>query len=138
MGFTLLITCFTFQYYFLINGFWSNVNIQESLFGFGGDTSFPVRLAEDYATGDSYSGGATAVHALKASLSMVVAFSAIMGRAGPLEALIMVIPGVILYELNRQLITRIGMDISASMSIFAFGGAFGIGVALILYFLKQR
>ena len=30
------------------------------------------------------------------------------------------------------------MDIASSMSIFAFGGFFGVGVSIILYFLKHR
>jgi hypothetical protein len=69
---------------------------------------------------------------------MVVAFSAILGRAGPLEILLMIIPGTILYELNRQINLNFSVDVGGSMSIFAFGGFFGAGIALILYFVKQK
>ena len=43
-----------------------------------------------------------------------------------------------MYELNRQLISRVAMDIGGSMSIFAFGGFYGTGIAIILYFLRLK
>ena len=50
----------------------------------------------------------------------------------------MVIPGTIAYEFNRQLISRLSVDVGGSMSIFAFGGFFGAGIALILYAIRQK
>jgi len=52
--------------------------------------------------------------------------------------LFMVIIGTILYELNRQIIANFSVDVGGSNSIFAFGGCYGIGVALILYFIRQK
>ena len=69
---------------------------------------------------------------------MVVAFSAILGRGGPLEILIMVIPGTIFYELSRQINSNFSVDVGGSMSIFAYGGFYGAAIALVLYFRKQR
>jgi hypothetical protein len=39
------------------------------------------------------------------ALTLTIAFSAIVGRAGPLEILILVLLGGYLYELNRQIIS---------------------------------
>jgi len=39
------------------------------------------------------------------ALCLTIAFSAIVGRAGPLEILIFVLIGGALYELNRQIIS---------------------------------
>lgn len=47
---------------------------------------------------------ATLTGGFRCALANVVAFSAIMGRAGPLEALFVVIFGTIGYELNRQIL----------------------------------
>ena len=50
IGFTLLITAITFQFYFLLNAFWSKANIQRSFNSFNHFDSFPLRLGEDYAS----------------------------------------------------------------------------------------
>jgi hypothetical protein len=50
IGFTLLITAITFQFYFLLNAFWSKANIQRSFNSFNPFDSFPLRLGEDYAS----------------------------------------------------------------------------------------
>lgn len=76
--------------------------------------------------------GNTAAGAFKASLAMVVAFAAILGRGGPLEAIVMIIFGVILYEVNRQLISLFSVDVGGSMSIFCFGGFYGSAVSFVL------
>jgi hypothetical protein len=49
--------------------------------------------------------GATATGAFKMSLTLCIAFASVIGRAGPLEILIFVLFGGVLYELNRQIIT---------------------------------
>lgn len=68
---------------------------------------------------------------------MSIAFAAVGGRAGPLEALFIIIPGVILYELNRQIIGLFSTDVGGSMSIFLFGGFYGSVIALLLGKCKQ-
>lgn len=56
---------------------------------------------------------------------MVVAFSAVLGRAGLLEISIMIPIGTIVYELNSQLMSRYAYDPGSSMRVFVFGGFFG-------------
>lgn len=97
MGFTLLIVAIVFQLFFLINAFWTKAGIQETTTVFGdgdikytglvlGENSvdtplniFPYSVLVDppKATRDF-----TVWAALKCSLAMVVAFSAVLGRAG--------------------------------------------------------
>lgn len=75
---------------------------------------------------------------LKCSLANMIAFAAISGRAGPLEAAFMSVIGTFLYEINRQLVSRYSLDFGGSMTIFCFGGFYGSIVSLILYFCTQR
>lgn len=79
---------------------------------------------------DTY--GTTAVGAIKCGLSLCIAFAAIGGRAGYFEALLISIIGTILYELNRQLITKFAVDYGGSIGIFLFGGAMGWMLSLLL------
>ena len=70
--------------------------------------------------------------ALKCALSMIVAFSVLVGRIGPLEIFILSVLGTAAYELTRQV--NIGantLDIG-SMKIFEFGGALGLGISILL------
>jgi hypothetical protein len=69
---------------------------------------------------------------------MTIAFSAIIGRAGPLEILIFVIFGGALYELNRQIIARVNYDVGGSITMFMFGGIQGTIVAILLGLTKQK
>jgi len=75
-----------FQYYFLINGFWSKANVQSSDSSFSG-TYIQAYLSDengDISNGGTDTLGATAVGAFKCALSMCIAFAAIGGRGGPL------------------------------------------------------
>jgi len=45
LGFTLLITAMTFQWYFIVNAFWSKSRIQPSLQSFSATDDFPLRLS---------------------------------------------------------------------------------------------
>ncbi len=70
---------------------------------------------------------------MKCALSVVIAFSSILGRAGQLECLFVSIIGVIGFELNRQIILeRIGSDSFGTFYIFAFGGCMGLVLGLFL------
>lgn len=60
-----------------------------------------------------------------------------MGRAGPLEALFVVIFGTIGYELNRQIIENYNVDSGGSNAIFVFGGFMGLSLGLLKY-IKER
>ena len=72
------------------------------------------------------------------ALTITIAFSAVVGRAGPLEILIFVLIGGALYELNRQIIVQVNYDIGGSITIFMFGGIQGTIAALLLAFIKQK
>lgn|GEM_PF-6982274 len=82
--------------------------------------------------------GNTATGAFKMALALTIGFSAIVGRAGPLEILIFVLVGGALYELNRQVVSTEMYDIGGSNTIFMFGGIMGTVVALMLSFTKQK
>jgi hypothetical protein len=49
---------------------------------------------------------------------MCIAFAAIGGRGGPLEALVMVVIGVVTYELNRQILSLFSVNVGGTMTIF--------------------
>ncbi len=72
------------------------------------------------------------------ALTITIAFSAVVGRAGPLEILMFVLFGGLLYELNRQLIAIVNYDIGGSITIFMFGGIMGTVVAIMLALFRQK
>ena len=80
---------------------------------------------------------ATVTGGFRCALSNLVAFSAIIGRAGPLEALFVVIFGTIGYELNRQILENYTNDSGGTSSIFVFGGFFGLIIGIFRY-LKEK
>lgn len=145
-GFALLITVLCYQYYFLISAFWTKTDIQRTF----ADVSNNSTQGEQYF-GDDYliwvseiiggavrTFGCTATGAFKMALTITIAFSAVIGRAGPLEILIFVLIGGCLYELNRQIIVQVNYDIGGSITIFMFGGIQGGIAALILALTKQK
>lgn len=101
MGFTLLITALTMEFYFMINAFWTKAAINGSL--------NPPHFADEnkdydfFLTNLNEPNGfqATITGGFRCALANLIAFSAIIGRAGPLESLFVVIFGTIGYELNR-------------------------------------
>lgn len=76
---------------------------------------------------------ATFTGGFRCALSNLIAFSSIMGRAGPLEALFVVIFGTIGYELNRQIIENYTNDSGGTSSIFVFGGFMSLVIGLFRY-----
>lgn len=80
---------------------------------------------------------ATLTGAFRCALSNVIAFSAIMGRAGPLESVFVVIFGTIGYELNRQIIRNYNLDSGGSNAVFVFGGFMGLVLGFFKY-LRER
>lgn len=65
-------------------------------------------------------------------MANVVAFSCILGRAGPLEAWFIVFVGTVGYELNRNLLTKYGFDGPGSFHIFIYGGFLGLVASILL------
>lgn len=65
---------------------------------------------------------------------MLIAFGAVLGRVGPLEALIMCIVHEVGYTLNNLLVLEVigAFDVGASMTMHAFGAYSGIAMSLIL------
>jgi ammonium transporter Rh len=80
---------------------------------------------------------ATLTGGFRCALANVIAFSSIMGRAGPLEAVFVVIFGTIGYELNRQIIRGYNVDVGGSNAIFVFAGFMGLILGFFKY-LKER
>lgn len=72
------------------------------------------------------------------AMTITIAFSAVVGRAGPLEILIFVLFGGALYELNRQIIAQVNYDVGGSITIFMFGGIQGTIAAMLLAFTRQK
>ena len=72
--------------------------------------------------------------AIHCALANVIAFSAILGKAGPLEAWFLSFIGSFGYELNRKLIRLMGIDYGGSYGIFVFGGFLGLFLGIILNF----
>ena len=69
----------------------------------------------------------------RCALSNLVAFSSILGRAGPLEAFIVVVVGTIGYELNRQILYAYNIDSGGTNSIFVFGGFMSLMIGIMRY-----
>jgi hypothetical protein len=103
LGFTLLITALSVEMYFMMNVFWSKAGIIDiSPDKFKDSQYYNFSLAN--LNLDTPQLMASITGGFRCGLANLVAFSAIIGRAGPLEALFVVIFGTIGYELNRQII----------------------------------
>lgn len=144
-GFALLITALSYQCYFMANAFWTKADIQRTQIDINGNPLDQQYYGWDWVLFVSegfghtlQTLGATATGAFKMAFTMTIAFSAIIGRAGPLEILIFVVFGGALYELNRQIIARVNYDVGGSITMFMFGGIQGTIVALLLGLTKQK
>jgi len=68
--------------FFIVSGFWNMVGISgNQTVNWGGKINVKLSNSDDLLN-DSY--GFTAVEGLKCSLANVIAFAAVLGRAGPL------------------------------------------------------
>jgi hypothetical protein len=106
LGFTLLITCLTVEWYFLINAFWTKANIGGKGTQFTYDTRFyNIYLANRDGPESVPSNAqlyllkyrATLTDAVRCGLANSIAFSAILGRAGLLECWFVALIGTIGY-----------------------------------------
>jgi hypothetical protein len=90
------------------------------------------------STGQASYYGNSITNAIKCALSVSIAFSAILGRAGQLECLIVTALGIVGFELNRQIIQENqGEDTFGTFYIFTFGGFMGLGLGL-LSLIRER
>lgn len=76
--------------------------------------------------------GATLVQAIKCALANCIAFSSILGRAGPLEAFFVALFGTIGFELNRNLVDLIHFDFGDCYEVFIYGGFMGLVIGALL------
>jgi hypothetical protein len=90
-GFALLITALSYQYYFLINAFWTKADIQATTTDVNGNSQSHQYYGDDFLIWVSEGLGATfktfgntATGAFKMALTLTIGFAAIVGRAGPL------------------------------------------------------
>lgn len=73
------------------------------------------------------------VDAIACSISLLVAFSSLMGRIGFSEVFILSLIGGFLYEVNSQLLWRLSItDTGYGMRIFAFGSTMSLMIGCLL------
>jgi hypothetical protein len=126
-----MITALSMELYPLINALWAKANIHSNaLFAdVFSKKGFMLFLANMDST--KYQNN-TMSAAVKCGLAIIIAFSSVIGRIGPLECLIMTIVGNIGYELNRSICINFGQDFFGTFSIFTFGGYFGLTLGLFM------
>jgi hypothetical protein len=76
--------------------------------------------------------GLSLTQALKCALANCVAFSGILGRAGPLAAFIIALVGTIGFELNRAIVDYVYFDYGGTYTIFVYGGFMSLVIGLLL------
>lgn len=132
---SLMMVCLVMQLFPLINSFWSKIPIFhnprfEDAFNIKGFSLFLANFDSMNSTGNTITG------ALRCALAVVVGSSGVIGRAIPLDFLLIAIVGTVSFELNRQLTAQIGFDQFGSFTIFGFGGFFSFGIGLVFLFLE--
>lgn len=103
LGFNLLIVCLSIEWFFLIYFFWFKVDIRGTSLNFSSGTIFNniwltnsiYKKINDNLIINAY--GSCLTQALKCALANCIGFSAILGRAGPLEAFFIALFGTIGY-----------------------------------------
>jgi len=138
MGLSLLIFALTIQHYFLFRAFWYKAGIWDinSTNTFSDENIFKqisyVNEGEDSQISLSLPVSSMA-DAIACSISLMVAFSSIVGRIAVAEIFILTIFGTFCYELNNQLLWRLFIsDTGYGMRIFVFGSFLGLIISLIL------
>ncbi len=133
LGFNLLIVAIVIQFYPLMNAFWSRTRLYNATDEFrGGKDFFRIHSGTDETEFN------TLTMAFRCAISMCVAFSFVLGRAGAIEALLMTIIGVIGFDLTRLTIDNYTEDNFGTSFIFAYGAFIGLTTSLMLYFAKEK
>ena len=150
MGLSLLIFGLTIQHYFLFRALWYKAGIwdvnstntfsdentsceqntfcEENIFR---QISY-VNEGEDSQISLSLPVSSMA-DAIACSISLMVAFSSVVGRIAVAEIFVLTIFGTFCYELNNQLLWRLFIsDTGYGMRIFVFGSFLGLIISLIL------
>lgn len=118
VSYTFFINAILVQLYVLLNGFWKRV----LYYGFNGGNYYINVNETDFIAG------------LYCSASMLITLGCIIGRIGPLEALITSLVHVVGYSLNEVLVSYNvkAFDVGGSMLIHSFGAYQGLAISLIL------
>lgn len=134
LGFTFFITSVVFQLYFLVNGLWIRIRVDSTanLPAVLGSTIKIYLNDEVFSAIANSTHQATAVGAAKCALALSIAFAAVGGRAGFLEAFILCLVGTVMQQLNQKVVMQLAFDYGGSISVFLFGGATGTILALLL------
>lgn len=75
--------------------------------------------------------------AVSCGLANSIAFSSILGRAGPFEAFFIAFIGTFGYELNRYIIETVGFDYGYTSRVFIYGGFMGLIMGIMLYYKEK-
>jgi hypothetical protein len=144
IGFTFFITAFCIEVYPLVNDFWTKTGLQSNnspALNFSWDNkNYNLFLSDrdTSPTGQTSFYGNSLTNSIKCALSVAVAFSAVLGRVGHLECLLVAVFGVIGFELNRQIVQQNqGTDTFGTFYIFTFGGFMGLGLGLLSLVREQ-
>ena len=104
IGFNLLIVCLTLEWFFIFNLFWTKTGIVRTTHTFEGGVIYNNAFLTNYSPNISAADphlyepfGATMTEAIKCALANCVAFSIVLGRAGPFEAFFLALFGTIGY-----------------------------------------
>lgn len=137
MALTLLIFALTIQHYFMMRAFWDKAGANDPLAAknFGEkryDTLSFLNKGQDRGITTALT-HASIADAIACAISLIIAFSALVGRIQILEVFFLTLFGSFLYEVNNQLFWNIFItDIGYGMRIFIFGSVLGIVSSCIL------
>lgn len=66
-------------------------------------------------------------------ISLIIAYSGVIGRVGNLEVYFLTVLGTFIYEFNSMILWRIFVtDPGYGMRVFLFAGAFGLFASIVL------
>ena len=123
-----MMTAFVIQCYPLANSLWTEAKIFnnpnsnfQALLTVNRFDFYLSALDNPLSTNNNVSG------ALRCALALVVGCSGLMGRATPMDYLMLAILGTFTFELSRQLVANFGIDHFGSFTIFGFGGFLSLG-----------
>lgn len=97
MGFALLICALSMEFYFMFNAFWIKADVlnEATVFFASTDKTFNFYLSDLNLSTVEFS--STITGGFRCALAMLIAFSSVLGRAGPLEAWFITFFGVFGY-----------------------------------------
>ena len=115
VGFTFMLTCFTMQLALLVIGLFDKIG--------AGNVAGDIKLDVTHLTRSLFTAGA-----------VMISFGAVIGRASPIQLLVMTIFEVFLQIINEYIGVHSlkAVDIGGSMFVHTFGAYFGLAVSWAL------